>query len=99
MGIAAAQIGFDHEAGEDVRVAGGEAGGFEGPLDECRQRSRLNSWNIGATLRLLLCGGLLGHFPSERILSAAMSSRSKADYNSILRRHRPQISAWPRGHC
>ena len=43
----------------------GEAGGFEGPLDECRQRSRLNAWNIGATLRLLLCDGLLGHFPSD----------------------------------
>jgi hypothetical protein len=32
MGIAAAQIGFDHEAGKDVRIASGEAGGFEGAL-------------------------------------------------------------------
>ena len=58
MGIAAAQIGFDHEAGEDVRVACEEAGGFEGPLDECRQRSRLNAWNIGATLLVACCAAV-----------------------------------------
>src|SRR5215218_3757863 len=64
MGVAAAQVGFDHEAGKDVRIASGKAGGFEGPFDERGQRGRLNARHITAAVWFLLCDGLLGHFPS-----------------------------------
>ena len=41
VGIAAAQIGLDHQPGDDVRIFGGKPGGLEGTRDEdCELRCR-----------------------------------------------------------
>jgi hypothetical protein len=47
VGIAAAQIGLDHEAGDDVGITGRKPDSFEGALDEGRQRRCCNARHIG----------------------------------------------------
>jgi hypothetical protein len=41
VGIAAAQVGLDHQPGDDVGIFGGKPGGLEGTRDEgCELRRR-----------------------------------------------------------
>jgi hypothetical protein len=47
VGIAAAQIGLDHQIGDNVRVFGPKAGSLEGALDERRQRRRRDARRLG----------------------------------------------------
>ena len=44
MSVGAAQVGFDHQLGDDLGIGGGKAGGFERALGEgdelCRGHAR-----------------------------------------------------------
>jgi len=56
VGIAAAQIGLDHQIGDNLGVIGAKAGGLEGALDESRQRRRRDARRIGDVRGLGIAG-------------------------------------------
>ena len=87
VGIAAAQIGLDHEAGDDPHRFRGRPAASKARLMNAVSAAAWTRGTSALAVWFVLCDGLLGHFPSG-LLCCAMSSRSKADYNSILRRRR-----------
>ena len=56
VGIAATQIGLDHQIGDHLRVLGAKAGGLEGALDESCQRRRRDARRIGDVRGLGIAG-------------------------------------------
>ena len=56
VGIAAAQIGLDHQIGDNLRVVGAKAGGLQRALDESRQRRRRDARRIGDVRDLGIAG-------------------------------------------
>ena len=62
VGIRAAQIGLDHQAGEDIGVVGRQAGGLEGALDERHQDCSRDARHVACTRRFCFGRDLSRHF-------------------------------------
>jgi hypothetical protein len=61
VGIAAAQIGLDHQAGNLLGIAGGKPASFERAAHEGGKRSRRDARHLRRAFRLLRCDTRFGH--------------------------------------